>query len=109
VEWEEYLQEAPFDRYVDFSGFAEIRISTNHVFEMARRRRIVRQPVKSAFYADKPFSLAIAQMYERLMEAATMITVRSFYNRESAAEWLEVPVPILYRPDKEHGIFSSSR
>lgn len=98
VEWEEYIQEAPFDRYIDLSGFTEIRISTNHVLETARRRRIVRQPVKSAFFADKPISLDIAQMYERLMEGAVMITVLSFNNREAAATWLEVPARILFPP-----------
>ena len=109
VEWEEYIQEAPFDRYADLSGFTEIRTKPNHIFEIARRRRVVRQPVKSAFFADNPTSLAIAQVYERLMEGATMITVRAFSNRDFAAEWLEVPVQILHPPGKEHAPLSSSR
>jgi hypothetical protein len=95
IEWEEYIQEAPFDRYIDLSGFTEIRTRPNHIFEIARGRRTVREPVKSAFFADNSISLAIAQVYERLMEGATMIKVRAFCNRDFAAEWLEVPVQIL--------------
>ncbi len=98
IEWEEYIQEAPFDRYIDLSGFTEIRTRPNHIFEIARGRRIVRDPVKSAFFADNSISLAIAQVYERLMEGATMIKVRAFCNRDFAAEWLEVPVQILSAP-----------
>lgn len=97
VEWEEYIQEAPFDRYIDLSGFTEIRVRPNHIFEIACRRRIVREPVKSAFFADNPIGLAFAQMYERLMQRAS-ISVRAFSNRDFAAEWLEVPVQILSPP-----------
>ena len=68
VEREEYIQEAPFHRYLDLSGFTEIRIRPKHIIEIARRRGIVRQAVKSAFFADNPIGLAIAQVYERLME-----------------------------------------
>ena len=83
VEWEGSIQGAPFDRYIDLSGFTEIRIRPNHIIDIARRRRIVRQPVKSAFFADNPIGLALAQVYERLMEGATMITVRAFDNPDT--------------------------
>ncbi len=98
IEWEEYVQEAPFDRYTDLSGITDLRISINHVIETARRRRIAREPVKSAFFADKPITLSLAQMYERLMLGATMITVRSFDDRQIAADWLEIPLSILQPP-----------
>ena len=78
IEWEEYIQDAPFHRYLDFSGFIEIRIRPKHVIEIARRRGIARQAVKSAFFADNP------------------ISVRAFNNPDFAAEWLEVPVQILF-------------
>ncbi|MGC2712332.1 MAG: hypothetical protein WA366_03045 [Pseudolabrys sp.] len=39
--------------------------------------------------------LEVAQSYERLMDDATMIQVRSFSDRQAAAEWLEVPETIL--------------
>src|SRR5258708_40312061 len=65
IEWEEYIQDAPFDRYTDLSGITEIQASVEHVIETARRRRFVREPVKSAFFADDPVSLEVAQTYER--------------------------------------------
>ena len=99
VEREEYIQEAPFHRYLDLSGFTEIRVRPKHIIEIARRRGIVRQAVKSAFFADNPIGLAIAQVYERLMEGAP-ITVRAFNNPDFAAEWLEVPVQILFPPTR---------
>ena len=99
IEREESIQDAPFDRYIDLSGFTEIRTRPNHIIDIARRRRIVRQPVKSAFFADNSIGLAIAQIYERLMEGAP-ITVRAFNNPDFAAEWLEVPVQILFPPTR---------
>jgi hypothetical protein len=97
VQMEERIQECPFDRYIDFSGLTEVRLKLDHVFEIARQRRRVRQPVKSALVADQPLTLVFAQMYEHLMEHA-MIEVRCFRNRKAAAEWLEVPAPILRAP-----------
>ncbi len=94
IEMEERIQEAPFDRYTDLSGLTDIRLKVNHFFEIGRRRRRVQQPVKSAFFADKPASFFIAQMYEMLMDKA-MIEVRAFRERETVAEWLEVPLKIL--------------
>ena len=95
IEWEEYIQEAPFDRYTDLSGIVEIRIGIGSIIEMARRRRFVREPVKSALFGQDRARLEVAQSYERLMQDATMIQVRSFSDRQAAAEWLEVPETIL--------------
>ena len=95
IEWEEYIQEAPFDRYTDFSGVAAIRIGVDSIIEIARRRRIVREPVKSALFGNDRARLEVAQSYERLMNDATMIQVRSFSDRKAAAAWLEVPQTIL--------------
>ena len=95
IEWEEYIQEAPFDRYTDLSGIVEIRIGIGSIIEMARRRRFVREPVKSALFGHDRARLEVAQSYERLMQDATMIQVRSFSDRHAAAEWLEVPETIL--------------
>ena len=80
----------------DLSRFTEIRTGPKHITDIARRRRIVRQPVNSAVFADKPIGLSLAQVYELLIEGATMITVRAFINPDFAAEWLEVPVQILF-------------
>ena len=98
IEWEEYIQDAPFDRYMDLSGVTETRTTVEHVIEIARRRCFVREPVKSALFGDKPAILEVAQMYERLMEDAVMIQVRAFSDRKAAAEWLEVPLTILEPP-----------
>ena len=95
IEWEEYIQEAPFDRYTDLSGIVEIRIGIGSIIEMARRRRFVREPVKSALFGHDRARLEVAQSYERLMQDATMIQVRSFSDRQAAAEWLDVPETIL--------------
>ena len=98
VEMEERIQDAPFDRFTDFSGLTDIRLSMSHVFQTARRRRTVRQPAKSAFFGDKPITFSVAQMYERLM-ADAMIDVQAFCDRAAAAEWLEVPVDFLRAPE----------
>jgi hypothetical protein len=98
IEWEEYIQQAPWDRYADLSGVTEIRISLDHIIHTARRRRFVREPVKSALFADRLEGLELVRSYERLMEGAVMIQVLSFDNREAAAEWLEVPSSILLPP-----------
>ncbi len=97
VETEELIQDAPFDRFTDLSGLTDIRLKVNHFFEIGRRRRVVHQPAKSAFFAEKPASFFIAQMYEMIMDKA-MIEVRAFRERTAAAEWLEVPVKILRPP-----------
>ena len=95
IEWEEYLQDAPFDRYTDLSGIAEVRIGIGSMIELARRRRFVREPVKSAIFGNDRTRLELAECYERLMDDAAMIRVRSFSDRKAAAEWLEVPETIL--------------
>jgi hypothetical protein len=100
VEMQEQDQDELFDRYTDFSGLTKVRLKVRHMFEIARRRRSAREPVNSAFFADQLVTLSIAKMYEGLMERA-MITVRVFEKREAAAEWLGVPLQILYPPSKK--------
>jgi hypothetical protein len=100
IEMQERDQNELFDRYTDFSGLTKVRLKVNHIFEIARRRQSAREPVNSAFFADQPVTLSIAKMYEGLMERA-MITVGVFEKREAAAEWLGVPLQILYPPSKK--------
>ncbi len=102
IESEEYIQDAPFDRYTDFSGITEIRVSFEYILETARHRRVVRQPVKSAFFGDKPATFEVAQLYARLMGDAIMIRVQSFSDRKAAGEWLEV-TPAILEPSA-HGL-----
>ena len=91
---EERVEEVPFHRYADFSGLTHIRLKVGHVFDVAKLRRGVSEPVKSAFFSDTTVGLGIARMYEALMEEAT-IQVRAFRERTAAAEWLGVPLEIL--------------
>jgi hypothetical protein len=98
VEREEYIQDAPFNRYMDLSGITDVQVNLKRLSEVARRRRNVSQPVQSAIFADQRHCLVIAQIYESLMEQAVAITVRVFRERETAAQWLGVPVEILRRP-----------
>ncbi len=94
VSSEERAEEVPFHRYNDFSGLTHIRLKVGHVFDVAKLRRGVAEPVKSAFFSDTTVGLGIARMYEALMEEAT-IQVRAFRERGAAAEWLGVPLEIL--------------
>lgn len=97
IEMEERIQEAPFDRYADLSGLTHVRIGIDHLIHTARRRRKVKQPAKSALFADNPMSFGVAHSYELLMYEA-MIEVRAFKERAAAAIWLEVPLKTLERP-----------
>jgi hypothetical protein len=91
---EESAGEVPFHRYTDLSGLTHIRLKIGHVFEIAKQRRDVPEPVKAAFFSDTTVGLGIARMYEALMEGA-MIQVRAFRERGVAADWLGVPLEIL--------------
>jgi len=91
---EERVEKVPFHRYADFSGLTHIRLKVGHVFDVAKLRRGVPEPVKSAFFSDTIVGLGIARMYEALMEEA-IIQVRAFRKRAAAAEWLGVPLEIL--------------
>ena len=97
IEMEESIQEAPFDRYADLSGLTHIRIGIDHLIHTARRRRKVKQPAKSALFADNPMIFSVAHSYELLMYHA-MIEVRAFNEHTAAAHWLEVPLKTLECP-----------
>ena len=97
IEMEERIQEAPFDRYADLSGLTQIRIGIDHIIHTARRRRRVKQPEKSALFADNPMSFGVAHSYELLM-FHVMIEARAFKDRSAAAQWLEVPLKTLECP-----------
>jgi hypothetical protein len=99
IEAEERDQEAPFNRYTDLSGITNVNLTAGHVFQIAKRRRRASGPVKSAFWADKVVTYALAFVYETLM-AGEAITVRVFMEREAAARWLGVPVKILHHADE---------
>ena len=91
---EERVEQVPFHRYADFSGLTHVRLKIGHVFDVAKQRSAVREPVKSAFFSDTIVGFGIARMYEALMEGA-VIQVRAFRERAAGAEWLGVPLEIL--------------
>jgi hypothetical protein len=63
IELAEKFEGQSFDRFTDMTGYSEIRIDLDHLVRLARRRRNYRGPrVKSAFYAVRLISLAIARM-----------------------------------------------
>jgi hypothetical protein len=97
VEMEERIQDAPFDRYADLSGLSGIRYNFDHILHVARRRRKVKQPVKTALFANQPLAFSVALTYERLMYGG-MIEVRAFEERTPAAKWLAVPATALTCP-----------
>jgi hypothetical protein len=55
--------------------------------------------VQTALFSDDWVSLAIARLYESLMEN-TLIEARAFYNLARAADWLGIPVDVLTLKDK---------
>jgi len=96
MESKERIGGKPFHRFTDLSGLERLTIELDHVFEIAQRRRKSYRGarVKSAFYAVRLISLAIAQMYQELMEESA-IEVGVFRDRAAAAKWLGVPVETL--------------
>ena len=97
IEMEERIQEAPFDRYLDLSGLTHIRIGIDHIIHTARRRRTVKQPVKTALFADNPMSFGVAHSYELLMCRRDDRSPR-FQGTHCGGEWLEVPLKTLECP-----------
>src|SRR5207244_8697147 len=91
---EERVEQVPFHRYADFSGLTHIRLKVGHVFDVAKLRRGVSEPVKSACFSHTIVGLGIDRMYEALMEES-IIKVRAFRERAAAAVWLGVRLAIL--------------
>ena len=94
LELDETFENVPFHRYTDLSLLRDIRLKIGHVFEIVEHRRMVGEPVRSAFFGDTVVGFGVARMYETLMEGAA-IHVRAFRDRAATAEWLGVPVQLL--------------
>jgi hypothetical protein len=94
LELDETFGNVPFHRYTDLSLLTDIRLKIGHVFEIAKHRRMVSEPVLSAFFGETTVGFGIARMYETLMEGG-VIQVRAFRDRNVAAEWLGVPAQLL--------------
>jgi hypothetical protein len=92
----------PFKRFIDFSQLTTVAVRPGHLFKVARRR--ARQftgvePVRTALFSDDLITLAVARLYESLMED-TLIEARAFSDLARAAEWLAIPVNVLTLKDK---------
>ena len=77
-------------------------VRPGHVFKVARRRAqqfTGVEPVRTALFSDDLVTLAIARLYESLMEG-TLIGARAFSDLARAAEWLAIPVDVLTLKDK---------
>ena len=89
-------------RFIDFSQLTTVAVRPGHVFKVARRRaqRFTGvEPVRTALFSDDLVTLAIARLYESLMEG-TLIGARAFSDLARAAEWLAIPVDVLTLKDK---------
>ena len=92
----------PFKRFIDFSQLTTVAVRPGHVFKVARRRAqqfTGVEPVRTALFSDDLVTLAIARLYESLMEG-TLIGARAFSDLARAAEWLAIPVDVLTLKDK---------
>ena len=88
-------------RFIDFSQLTNVAVRPGHVFKVARRRAqqfTGVEPVRTALFSDDLVTLAIARLYESLMED-TLIEARAFYDLAKAAEWLAIPVDVLTLKD----------
>jgi hypothetical protein len=87
----------PLKRFVDLSQLTTVAVCTHHIFEFARKRAeqfTGGEPVRTALFSDDWVGLAIARLYESLMEN-TLIEARAFRDLARAAEWLAIPVDVL--------------
>ena len=92
----------PFKRFIDFSQLTTVALRPGHVFKVARKRAqqfTGVEPVRTALFSDDLVTLAIARLYESLMEG-TLIEARAFSDLVRAAEWLAIPVDVLTLKDK---------
>ena len=92
----------PFKRFIDFSQLTTVAVRPGHVFKVARRRAqqfTGVEPVRTALFSDDLVTLAIARLYESLMEG-TLIEARAFSDLARVAEWLAIPVDVLTLKDK---------
>jgi len=96
IEMEEREILTPFNRYVDYNGLVEIRLTVAHTFNIAQRRRARYSgpPVKGAFFASWVMAAGFARLYADFMQAG-LIDVQVFERREDAARWLGVPTSLL--------------
>jgi hypothetical protein len=90
----------PFDRLVDFTAIAEIRLSSDQMYYVSRLRRDAtarRRPFRTAILAPTPIGYGMGRMYEVLMEGSA-VQVGVFRDATGAANWLGLPRAVVEPP-----------
>src|SRR4051812_39292547 len=80
----------PFDRLLDLSAVAEIRLSGHQMYHISRERRaatVRRRPFRTAILAPTALAYGMGRMYEVLMEGSA-VQVAVFREASGAAVWL---------------------
>jgi hypothetical protein len=93
----------PFDRLLDLTAVAEIRLSGPELYRFAQLRRAAtarRRPFQTAILAPNPLAYGMGRMYEMLMEGST-IRVGVFREAAGAADWLGAPRAVV---EPSHGL-----
>jgi hypothetical protein len=97
IEGIEAASQEPFNRFSDTSETHEVELNFQYVIQASLHRRLShkgRAPVKSAILATDSTLIHYARMLALLTEGSS-IKVRVFQDRNEAAEWLGVPLPLL--------------
>jgi len=97
IEGIEGASQQPFNRFSDTSETHEVELNFQYVIHASLHRRLAhkgRLPVKSAILATESTLIHYARMLALLTEGSS-IKVRVFQDRETAAQWLGVPLELL--------------
>lgn len=90
----------PFNRLLDLTGVAEIRLSGAELYRIARERHALtagRPAFRTAIIATTPIAYGTARIYESLL-AGSAIQVGVFRDAGGAAEWVGVPRSVVAPP-----------
>ena len=97
IEGIEAGSQKPFNRFSDTLETHEVELNFHYVVKASIHRRLThsgRAPVKSAILATDATVVHYARLLVLLTEGSS-IKVRVFADRETAAQWLGVPVELL--------------
>jgi hypothetical protein len=90
----------PFDRLLDLTAVAEIRLTATEMFYIAQTRRAAtagRRHFRTAILAPTPLAYGMGRMYEVLVEGSA-IHVGVFRDAGGAADYLGVPRSVVEPP-----------
>lgn len=93
----------PFNRFSDTLGADEVELNFRYVIHVSLYRRLTysgKPPVKSAILATDSTLIHYAKLHA-VMTQGSPIKVQLFQKRDSAAQWLGVPVERLTAKDSD--------